>query len=55
MPPASSPRDTVEVKGSRVTFAGKPALIAAEVRKGNAVLTLRDDDGFPAWSAMRRR
>jgi hypothetical protein len=49
------PKDVVEVKGSRVTFAGKPAIIAAEVKKGDAVLTLRDDNGFPAWSAMRRR
>jgi hypothetical protein len=43
------------VKGSRVTLAGKPALIAAEIKKGDTTLTLRDDNGFPAWSAMRRR
>jgi len=35
--------DAVEVKGSRVTFAGNPAIIAAEVKKGDAVLKLRDD------------
>jgi hypothetical protein len=40
---------------ARVTLAGKPAIIAAEVKKGDAVLTLRDASGFPAWSAMRRR
>jgi hypothetical protein len=49
------PKDKVEVKGSRVTFVGKPALIASEVRKGNEVLTLRDEAGFPAWMAWRRR
>jgi hypothetical protein len=49
------PKDQVEVKGSRVTVAGKPALIAAEVKKGDGVLVLRDEKGFPAWSAMRRR
>jgi hypothetical protein len=49
------PKDKVEVKGSRVTFGGKPALIASEVRKGNEVLTLRDEAGFPAWMAWRRR
>lgn len=49
------PKDKVEVKGSRVTFGGKPALIASEVRKGNEVLTLRDESGFPAWMAWRRR
>ena len=48
------PKDTVEVKGARVRFAGKPAIIAAEVKKGDAVLTLRAESGFPAWSAMRQ-
>jgi hypothetical protein len=43
-------KDKVEVKGSRVTFGGKPALIASEIRKGNEVLTLRDEAGFqPGW------
>lgn len=50
-----APKDTVEVKGSRVTVAGKPALIAAEIKKGDEVLVLRDENGFPAWSAGRRR
>ena len=27
------PRDKVEIKGSRVTLQGQPALIAAEVRR----------------------
>ena len=49
------PKDKVEVKGSRITFGGKPAIIATEVRKGNEVLTLRDESGFPAWMAWRRR
>lgn len=48
-------KDAVEVKGSRVTIRGKPAVIAAEVRKGDQVLVLRDDNGFPAWSGWRRR
>jgi len=47
--------DKVEVKGSRVTLDGKPTLIAAEVKKGDEVLTLRDANGFPAWSGWRRR
>jgi hypothetical protein len=47
--------DVVEVTGSRVTVDGKPALIAAEVRKGEASLKLRDPDGFPVWSGWRRR
>jgi hypothetical protein len=32
------PKDKVEVKGAKITFAGKPAIIAAEVKKGNDLL-----------------
>ena len=46
--------DQIEVKGSRVTIAGKPALIAAEVKKGDNVLVLRDSSGIPAWAGWRR-
>lgn len=49
------PKDKVEVKGSRITFGGKPAIIAAEVKKGDEVLKLRDDSGFPVWAGWRRR
>jgi hypothetical protein len=47
--------DKVEVTGSKVMFEGKPAIIAAQVKKGDEVLTLRDDNGFPMWSGWRRR
>ncbi len=46
--------DTIEVEGSRVTIAEKPAIIAAQVKKGDAVLALRDARGIPAWSGWRR-
>jgi hypothetical protein len=49
------PKDKIEVKGSRITFGGKPAIIAAEVKKGEELLKLRDDSGFPVWSGWRRR
>jgi hypothetical protein len=48
-------KDRVEVKGARTTFTGKPAMIAAEVKKGDEILKLRDDSGFPVWSGWRRR
>jgi hypothetical protein len=48
-------KDKIEVKGSKITFEGKPAIIAAEVRKGDDVLKLRDEAGFPSWSGWRRR
>lgn len=46
--------DKIEVKGSRVTIAGKPAIIAAEVKKGDSILVLRDSAGVPAWAGWRR-
>jgi hypothetical protein len=47
--------DKVEVTGSRITFDGKPAIIAAKIIKGDEVLILRDENGIPAWSGWRRR
>lgn len=49
------PKDTVEVTGSRVTVQGQPALIAAEVKKGDQVLRLRDAAGIPVWAGWRKR
>ena len=46
--------DTIEVKGSRVTFADKPAIIAAEIKKGDQTLVLRDSAGIPVWAGWRR-
>jgi len=46
--------DRIQVRGSRITVQGKPALIAQEVRKGNQILKLRDDQGVPLWSAQKR-
>jgi hypothetical protein len=36
-----------------VTLGGNPAIIATEVKKGDEVLKLRDDAGFPVWSGWR--
>ncbi len=47
--------DKIEVKGSRVSFEGKPAIIASEIKKGAETLRLRDENGFPAWAGWRRR
>jgi len=48
-------KDKIEVKGSRITFQGKPAIIAAEVKKGDEVLALRNESGVPVWNGWRRR
>lgn len=45
--------DRVEVRGSRTTLDGKPVVIAADVKKGNEVLKLRDDQGLPMWRGWR--
>lgn len=47
--------DTVEVKGSRGLLAGKPVIVAAEIRNGGTTLVLRSDIGVPAWSDWRLR
>ena len=47
--------DTVTVTGSMATVGGKPALIAAEVHKGDEILKLRDQQGIPVWAGWRRK
>jgi hypothetical protein len=47
--------DRVEIRGSRITQAGKPVIIAAELKKGDQVLKLRDDAGRPLWAGKGRR
>ena len=48
------PQYPVTVTGSRITYQGKPVLIAAEVQKGGETLKLRDQNGIPLWSRGRR-
>ena len=48
------PGDNIEVTGSRVTIQGQPAIIAAQIKKGDMLLTLRNNQGIPAWSGWRR-
>lgn len=54
-PVTIAPGDKVEVTGSRITYQGQPAIIAAEVKKGGQVLKLRDANGVPAWAGQGRR
>jgi len=37
-----------------VTLAGKRAVMAAEVKKGDSILVLRDSAGVPVWAGWRR-
>lgn len=50
-----SPHDLIEVTGSPVVYEGKPALLAAEVRKGGERMRLREADGLPLWRASGMR
>jgi hypothetical protein len=45
--------DTVQITGSKVTMMGKTVVIAREIKKGNEVLKLRDENGVPLWSRGR--
>jgi hypothetical protein len=48
--------DRIEVRGSRITFQGKSAIIAAVVTKGNRRLELRNpSSGVPLWSRGKRK
>ena len=44
--------DHIELTGSRVKQEDATFLIAREVKKGDKVLTLRDEQGRPAWAGM---
>ena len=45
--------DTVEIKGVKAT-RGRDIFIAAEIKKGQEVMTLRDENGRPAWAGWRQ-
>ncbi len=47
-------KNKIEITGSRITYDGKPVVIAAEVKKGNKIIKLRDENGFPVWSGGRK-
>ena len=48
--------DVIEVRGSRVSFDGKPIIIAAEIKKDKSehIIVLRDDAGIPVWAGWRK-
>jgi hypothetical protein len=48
------PRDHVEVLGSRVAVGDEPEIIAAEIRKGEKIVKLRDGGGTPLWPGRAR-
>lgn len=47
--------DKIALTGSKITLRGAPTMIAAEVKRGDETLKLREKDGMPVWVAWRRR
>ncbi len=47
--------DPVEVEGFAVSYGQAPILFASKVKKGSAVLALRDEAGFPLWAGYLYR
>jgi plastocyanin len=48
-------KDKIEITGSKTFDEGKPVITAYEVKRGDNILVLRDENGFPAWRGWRRR
>ena len=46
--------DSITATGSRVEVGGKSAVVAAEVRKGDKTLKLRDQNGYPVWGGWHQ-
>ncbi|MDA8155100.1 MAG: hypothetical protein M0Z52_01395 [Actinomycetota bacterium] len=46
--------DKVDVTGSKITFDGKPAIIAQQIKKDGGTLVLRNSAGIPEWAGWRR-
>jgi hypothetical protein len=48
------PGDEVGIKGMCDKHDSQTMVVAYELRKGNYVLSLRDDQGRPNWEAWRK-
>lgn len=46
--------DRIQVTGSKISWEGKPVILAAEIKKGDQVLKLREPNGVPVWSGKHR-
>jgi DNA/RNA endonuclease YhcR with UshA esterase domain len=47
--------DKVEVTGSRMIMMGQTSIVAREVKKGDTILKLRNENGMPLWPGMNMR
>jgi hypothetical protein len=51
---AESPGYKGRRAGSKVTWQGKPLIVAEKIKKGDQVLKLREPNGVPVWSSHHR-
>lgn len=47
--------DRIQVTGSKITWEGSPVILATEIKRGDAVLRLRDANGVPVWSSQGQK
>ena len=52
--PRIEANDTITVTGSRVIIDGRPAIVAADITRGNELLKLREGNGMPVWPPRNR-
>ena len=50
-----NPGEEIDIRGVRVSHAGKVFIMAIEIKSKDRILRLRDNDGIPFWCAWRRR
>jgi hypothetical protein len=43
-----------DLRGARANHKGKPFIIAAERKKGDTILKLRDENGVPVWRGQKQ-
>jgi hypothetical protein len=47
--------DQIQVTGSKINWEGSALILAAEVKKGDKILKLRDPNGVPVWSSQSNK
>lgn len=47
--------DRIQVTGSKIMMKGQPVIVAAQIKKGEDILRLRDANGVPAWGGRDRK
>ena len=43
------PEDKITIVGAKVDLNGEQAIFAHQIQKGDAILLLREENGFPLW------